>query len=527
MTKSLDQSAGAKRAVAPNTAARAVAQRRGTGFAWVIDIESGGEPDQPMFLRIARAISAEIRRGRLEPHARLPGSRELARSLHVHRNTVLAAYRELIAEGWIEPQQGQGTFVSAQLPELKARSFGKRKVSTKPAASIAYDMPPSPVGPVLGRDPPKGTLRMLGGLPDLRLVPVGALTRALRRVVRRDPDLLGYAHPAGHPRLRAALAGMLRASRGLRVEPDGMCVTRGSQMGIALTAEALLRPGDVVAIEAVGYRPAWQALLRVGAQLEPLAVDAHGLRVPQLEALCQHKRVRAVYLTPHHQYPTTVPLAPGRRLQLLELARRFRFVVIEDDYDHEFHYEGRPLLPLASADDAGSVVYVGTLSKVFAPGVRIGYVVAPPGVLQELQRRRYYLDRQGDHLTEAALAELIEDGELQRHTRRMRRSYHARRDRCAELLRKHLGAALTFEVPNGGMALWANAAPDIDVEAWAQRAETNGVVFQTEKLFRWDGHAGSHLRLGYAALTELELARAVRRLADSLPTRSARYVHTP
>lgn len=514
MTNQLDQSARAEIRVKP---ARESAQSRAEAFDWVLDIDAAGEPDQPAFLRIARAISFEIRRGRLKPHARIPGSRSLAQSLGVHRNTVLAAYRELISEGWIEPRHGQGTFVSAQLPDLKARSFRKDARVLKPAASVGYELPASPLGPVGGRAFPRGTLRMLGGLPDLRLVPGAALARALRRVLRRDPDLLGYAHPAGHPPLRAAIAGMLRATRGLNVEAEGVFVTRGSQMGLALTAESVLRPGDVAVVEAVGYRPAWQALNRAGAQIEPIAVDAYGMAVPQLEALCRQKRVRAVYLTPHHQYPTTVPLAPGRRLQLLELARRERFVIIEDDYDHEFHYEGRPLLPLASADEAGSVVYVGTLSKVFAPGVRIGYVVAPPALLQELLRRRYYLDRQGDHLTEAALAELIEDGELQRHTRRMRRTYHARRDHCAQLLAKHLGGALTFAVPNGGMALWARAAPEIDVEKWAKNAEAKGVVFQSEQQFRWDQEAGPHLRLGYAGLTEQELSRAVRRLKEALP----------
>ena len=226
-----------------------------------------------------------------------------------------------------------------------------------------------------------------------------------------------------------------------------------------------------------------------------------------------------MYLTPHHHYPTTVPLAPGRRLELLELAKAERFAVLEDDYDHEFHYEGRPLLPLASADEAGSVVYVGTLSKVFAPGLRTGYVVAPQPVLREVIRRRYYFDRQGDHVTEAALAELIEDGELQRHTRRMRRLYHSRRDACVELLQRRLGGALTFTVPNGGMALWARAAPDIDVEAWLERAEKAGVLFQSEKQFRWDGAAGQHLRLGYAPLNEAELELAVERLRKSLARR--------
>lgn len=479
-----------------------------------------GDADQPLFLRIARAISADIRRGRLSPGARLPGSRELAHTLAVHRNTVLAAYRELLSEGWLEPHHGRGTFVSAQLPEREPRSFRKaRRVAASNAPRerrLGFDLPASPLGPIGGRSYPKHVLRMFGGLPDLREVPHEALARALRRVLRRNADLLGYSHPAGHPQLQEAVAGLLRTSRGLAISARDVCVVRGSQMGLALAAESMLRPGDVVAIEALGYRPAWQALLRAGANLHAVPVDAQGLSVDKLAALCEREDVRAVYVTPHHHYPTTVPLAPGRRLQLLDLAKRKRFAILEDDYDHEFHYEGRPLLPLASADDAGSVVYVGTLSKVFAPGLRIGYVVAPPPVLQELTRRRFYLDRQGEHVTEAALAELIEDGELQRHTRRMRRQYQARRDACAELLRRELGHALEFEVPNGGMALWARASADIDVEAWLERAERAGVVFQSEQQFRWDGAPGRHLRLGYAPLTEAELKVAVERLRDSL-----------
>ena len=496
---------------------------------WVLDIGSAADAAEPIFLRIARVISADIRRGRLGPNALLPGSRELARTLGVHRNTVLAAYRELVAEGWLEPRHGQGTFVSAQLPEVEPRSFrrAKRSVAATPqnparGARLGFDLPPSPLGPVGGRTYPKHVLRMFGGLPDLREVPNEALARALRRVLRRSASVLGYSHPAGHPQLRAAIAGLLRAARGLAISAEDVCVTRGSQMGLALAAEALLRPGDTVAVEALGYRPAWQALLRVGAQLEPVPLDEHGLSVSHLAALCESRRVRAVLVTPHHHYPTTVPLAPGRRLQLLELAQRHRFAILEDDYDHEFHYEGRPLLPLASADEAGSVVYVGTFSKVFAPGLRIGYVVAPQSVLREIVRRRFYLDRQGDHVTEAALADLIEDGELQRHTRRMRRLYQTRRDTCAALLRQQLGAALSFAVPNGGMALWARAAPDIEVEVWLERAEAAGVVFQSEKHFRWDAQVGQHLRLGYAPLTQAELEIAVQRLRESLPGRARR-----
>jgi GntR family transcriptional regulator/MocR family aminotransferase len=518
VAKQLDQ-------LKPGAGSRRSAAERGS--LWVLDVD-GPEPsdaEQPMFLRIARAISRDIRRGRLARGARLPGSRVLARSLGVHRNTVLAAFRELLAEGWITPQHGRGTYVSSALPERDGKRFGRPRVAAQRAQPLpvaerlGFEFKPAVHPPALrGLDQPlnKNLLRMFGGLPDLREVPHAALARAHRRVLRRAPAALGYGDPAGNPQLRAALAGLLSARRGLGVQADELLVTRGSQMGVALAAATLLAPGDTVAVEALGYQPAWAAFEQVGARILPIPVDAQGLSVPLLAAACQRQPIRAVYVTPHHQYPTTVPMSPGRRLSLLSLAASQRMLIVEDDYDHEFHYEGRPLLPLKSADEAGCVVYVGTLSKVFAPGVRIGYVVAPRPVLREMIARRYYLDRQGDQVMEAALAELIDDGELERHTRRMRRVYQVRREVCAAELHKQLPAALDFDVPNGGMALWARAASDIDVMAWSRAAEQAGVAFQPGQQFRWDGKPSAYLRLGYAGLREEELILAVRRMQQSL-----------
>jgi GntR family transcriptional regulator/MocR family aminotransferase len=215
-----------------------------------------------------------------------------------------------------------------------------------------------------------------------------------------------------------------------------------------------------------------------------------------------------VYLTPHHQYPTMAVLAARRRLALLALARRHRFAIIEDDYDHEYHYEGRPILPLASADRGGCVVYVGTLSKVLAPGLRIGYVVAPRPLVERLAAIRALIDHQGDIAVEAAVAELMEDGELQRHVRRMRRVYHARRDALIDALRDQLGDAVSFDVPPGGMALWIHA-PDLDVDAWAARAKAAGVLFTPGRRVSFHGRATPYARLGYACVTEDEIRRAV------------------
>ncbi|HET6147826.1 MAG TPA: PLP-dependent aminotransferase family protein [Polyangia bacterium] len=488
-------------------------------------------PDAPaaVYLRIAGLLTGEIRRGRLRAGARLPATRELARMLAVNRNTVVAAYDELAGEGWITSTPASGTFVSARLPDLSPRRFA---AASAPRAgvpeSIGFDPAPAPAATIPEAAPPivgNNGLFLWGGIPDLTLVPTAALARAYRRALRdRDGEALGYSDGRGHPRLRAAVAAMLSATRGLAAGADDVLITRGSQMAIDLAARTLLRPGDVVAVEELGYRRAWDALARTGARLLPLPVDADGVDVAVLAALCVRRRVRALYLTPHHQYPSTVVLSAARRIALLDLARRCRLAILEDDYDHEFHFEGRPVMPLASADAAGVVVYVGTFSKILAPGLRLGFMVAPRPLLDRVVELREVVDRQGDHATESAVAELIEDGELQRHARRMRRIYHVRRDAFVAALRRRLGGALSFRVPPGGMSLWARAARGIDADLWRARAAAHGVGFITGRDYvlpddaraarRWR----SYLRLGYGRYEPPRLEEAVRRMATALGT---------
>jgi GntR family transcriptional regulator/MocR family aminotransferase len=470
----------------------------------------------PQFLRIARAIAEDARTGRLAPGSRLPGSRELARSLKVHRNTVLAAYQELMAEGFLDTARGRGTYLKASLPETRplrwqsARRAKAKAPNAEGRPGFEFEAPRRIERRML---PPRGTLALFGGVPDTRLVPRAALARAYRRALLQRPELLDYGDPLGEPGLRAALAQMLRAKRGLRVTGDDILITRGAQMALSLLGKLLVRPGDVIAVESYGYGPAWRALSQGVATLRAVTVDEQGLRVDELDALCEREPVRAVYVTPHHQYPTTVTMSPARRMALLELARRRRIAVIEDDYDHEFHYEGRPVLPLANADDAGVVLYVGTMSKVFAPGPRLGYLIAPAALRDAALDLRFDIDRQGDRLGETAMAELLEDGELQRHMRRTQRVYRARRDHMVSELSRQLGAWLSFRLPSGGMALWAQVAPELPVNDWLARAEELGVMAQPGSLFTFDRRAQQNVRVGYAALSETELSEAVSRLA--------------
>ena len=484
--------------------------------AWPLTLPLDRGQPSPLSVQIARGLTERIRAGALGPGAPLPSSRALARMLGVHRNTVLAAYGELDAEGWIRTQPARGTLVAEDLPAPPRATPG----AAGQGGRAGFDVPPAERDP-RWEPPPPGALQLLGGLPDPRLFPAALLARAYRRALRRRENLL-YGDAAGHPRLRAALAAMLGEVRGMPVGGDGVLVTRGAQMAFALAARALFRPGDAVAVEAIGYRPAWEAFRAAGLRLVPIPVDAGGLDVDALAAGARGGRLRGVYLTPHHQYPTTVTLSAARRLALLELARRERMAVLEDDYDNEFHFEGRPVLPLASVDRAGVVIYVGTLSKVLVPGIRIGFLAGPRQAMAALAAHRSYLDRQGDLALEAAVAELFEEGEAQRQVWRARRAYAERRQAFAAALRAELAGALELSIPPGGMAFWCRVAEGLEAEAWGRRARQEGVIVQVGTQFAFDGRSLPYLRLGYARHDPRELLDAVRRLARARPGRAGR-----
>lgn len=490
---------------------------------WKLAIALDTANELPLYLQIARSISGDIRGGRLRSGEALPGSRTLAQTLGVHRNTVLAAYTELVTEGWVRTEVAGGTFVSAELTARQQRSLqdARANIASEPGYAIhaptTYENPPA-------YEP--DTLVLAKGAPDVRMLPLIALARAYRRVLVRDGrQLLTYGDPRGHNGLRGALATMLSESRGIHATVDAIMVTRGSQMAIDLAARALITPGDIVIVESFGHRPAWNAFRLAGARLIAAPMDAGGLSVDALEPIVAGERVRAIYVTPHHQFPTTTVMPPARRTQLLEFARKHHIAIIEDDYDHEFHYDGRPVLPLASADPGGVVVYVGTLSKVLTPGLRIGFVAAPPPVIDAMTSVRVTADLQGDLSAECAIAELFATGELDRHVRRMRRAYHSRRDALVRALTRELGSALTFDVPSGGMAIWARAADDIDVDEWAHHALAHRVAFRGGRMYDFKGESQPFTRLGFSFHNEDELAESARRMATALRDLRARSIH--
>ncbi|ODT22672.1 MAG: GntR family transcriptional regulator [Kaistia sp. SCN 65-12] len=479
----------------------------GKGATLAVEVKPEGR--EPIFLALARAIIEEIERGRLKPGNPLPGTRALAKSLQLNRNTVDAAYHELTMQGWLATEPSRGTFVATDLPEIVKSPAVARRGRDIPTPASAYSGQP--------------TLRLSDGYPDIRLVPTTAFAQAFRRALTTNAFASGgaYGDPRGSRLLREALSLYLRDERGLTASAHDIMVTRGSQMALFLAASAVAEPGTAIAVERPGYPLAWSAFRAAGATVIGVPVDSGGIDVDALERLATaNPNLRAVYVTPHHQYPTTVTLGAARRLRLLEVARRHSLVVIEDDYDNEYRFDGRPILPLAArSDDTLPIIYLGSLSKLLAPGIRVGYAVATPRLLLQMSDRREALDRQGDLPLEHALADLIADGTIKRHARKARRIYHARRDHLTALLTEHFADISEFSVPAGGLAIWLRLKDGLSAETWATNAARLGLSVLPGLSFELDvAHAAEAFRLGFASLDEREQAKAVQILAKSKPS---------
>ncbi|MBC7774134.1 MAG: PLP-dependent aminotransferase family protein [Phycisphaerae bacterium] len=464
----------------------------------------------PIFLQIAAGLTEHIRRGIIPAGARLPGSRTMADSLGLHRKTVVAAYDELLAQGWLETQNSRGTFVSQKLPEIKPISL-KRSVILPATNAQTKAGFPFLADPLLKLPIVKSSnaLAFNDGFPDVRIAPWDALSRAYRTALRQGfrKNLLFYGETTGEPSLRAAMTDYLQESRGLPISIENVLITRGTMMAIHLAVQCIVRPGEVVVVGEVSYTSCNLIIKQGGAKLMTVPVDEHGIDVEAIEQLCKKTPVRMVYVTPHHQHPTTVIMPAERRLRLLQLAKTHGFCILEDDYDYDFHYNSNPILPLAAADANRNVVYVGSLSKVFSPALRVGYVVAPAEVIEAMANLRRIIDRQGDNLLEAAVAVLFRDGEMRRHLKKAQKIYHQRRDLFCELLTSELGNVVEFSKPTGGLAVWARFDPTFPLPELARKSRENGLWIS-------DGlHYGSKLnatRLGFAAVNEEEIEKGMR-----------------
>jgi GntR family transcriptional regulator/MocR family aminotransferase len=465
----------------------------------------------PIYRRLADALRSQIRRGLLKPGERLPPTRELAQQLQIHRHTVMNALAELEAEGWITAHRKRFYEVTSSLPPTFLTSAAMGTVEEK-SKTVPIEFARAVSIPDF-RSSRGYRFAFPSGFPDLRLFPMREFKSHLYDALSTR-DVLAYGEPGGLPRLIEQIKIYLRRMRS--VSDREIIVTNGSQEAIFLLAQLLISPGSYVAIECLAYPPAVEALRFAGASLVPVAVDEEGLVVSELERELKTKKIRLLYLTPLHQYPTTVTLSASRRLQLYELACKYKLLILEDDYDHEFHYVSQPVAPLASFDPAGLVMYVSTFSKILFPAARVGFMAVPSAVAQNIAKLKRISSRQNEQLLQAAIAGWMEDGGFEKHLRKMRRTYELRRSAMVQTLERASlqQPGLTFRAPDGGMALWLNL--NRNSKNATELLRKSGILVNAEAEYRLDKPVGTHLRLGFSGQTPAENDTALAALFAAL-----------
>ncbi len=482
----------------------------------LIALDVDRSSDAPMHRQIFDQLRDAILSGRLQAGRRLPSSRALAGELGVSRNTVLAAFDQLLAEGYTEGKVGSGTRVAHALPDdfmtadAAARAAHTEKPHSPRLSAIGEAL--SGAKPRMNRKPVHRAFRP--GLPEVDRFPWNHWSRLVAKFWRRPPrELVSYGETAGFQPLRAAIADYLRAVRGLDCGPDQVIVTAGAQQAIDLAARALLDPGDKVWIEEPGYAGIRGVLTAVGAELVPVGVDADGLDVAAGRAAAPDARMAVV--TPSHQYPLGAVLSLTRRAALLDWARDADAWIMEDDYDSEYRYAGRPISALQGLDRGGRVIYCGTFSKVLFPAIRIGYLVVPPNLVDAILGVRALIDDQTAIAMQPVLASFIESGHFAQHIRRMRTLYAERQETLLTALRTELSGVLDVQPDEAGMHLVGDIRPDIgvlDADVAAMALERGMTIYPLSRFFV-GRPTRNGLVLGYAGVEERDIVAGVRKLA--------------
>lgn len=475
----------------------------------------------PLYKQLYERLRAAILSGQLERGRRLPSTRTLAGELGVSRNTTALAYEMLLLEGFLESQVGQGTSVSQQLPPLPVA-----QVVAKSIKSAQEQLSPAPVRlaahvaslqRTVNPEQAEGSAHHIfrGGVPALDLFPYELWARLVARHARQSlPKAAAYQPPAGFYPLREAIAAHIAITRGVRCTLDQIILTAGSQGAFDLAVRTLLNPGDMAWIENPGYFGAQGALRAARAELIAVPVDGQGLDVESGRRLAPQARLAST--TPSHQFPTGVTMSLNRRLALLEWARQVEAWIVEDDYDSEYRFGGRPLDALYALDRDERVLYIGTFSKTLFPSLRLGYLVAPHALIEPLLAVRRFVDLHIPILEQMALADFINEGHFARHLRQMRQHYSHRRNILAETLRAQLGALLEIYTPEAGMHLVGWLPPGKDDSKAASLAAHAGLNVTAISRYSLEPLVRGGLLFGYAGTNEEGIELGVAKLAAAL-----------
>jgi GntR family transcriptional regulator/MocR family aminotransferase len=469
----------------------------------------------PMYDQLSEWFRRAIMDGRLRPGQRVPSTRSLAKELNISRIPVLSAYEQLYAEGYLETFVGAGTCVARAIPGeafVPAQRTAQPKKSQSAPRRISRRVAALKTPPQTWADN-QGAFRI--GLPALDHFPSTAWSKLLNRHAR-NPAIghLVYGSPTGYLPLREAIAEYLSTVRAVRCDASQVLITTGSQQGLQICAHALLEAKDRVWMEDPGYPGARQALRTAGAEIVPVPVDDEGLNVDA--GIRLGKNARAIYISPSHQFPLGVTMSAARRMQLLSWAARTGAWIIEDDYDSEYRFGGRPLASLQGMDADDRVIYVGTFSKVMFPALRVGYIVAPKDLIEAFATVRDAFDTFSSTLYQAALADFITEGQFARHIRRMRALYLERRTVLLNAIDQHMDGKLEVIGTHAGMQLTALLPRGVDDVALSIKTAKLDISTRPLSICYAKPTKRGGVILGYSGASVAEIRDGVRKLRSCL-----------
>lgn len=485
-----------------------------------ITLETNGR--YPLYSQLYDWFRKAILDGRLRPGQRVPSTRSLAADLGISRAPVLGAFEQLHAEGYLQTTVGAGTHIASSLPEDRSRfplerAAGQGHRRPRRVARSATALIPKQSEPWFQQT---GAFRV--SFPALDHYPFRLWSTLLARHSRRPRlETTGYGDPMGYAPLRATIAEYLGAFRAVRCTPEQIMIVGGSQQGLQVASHALLEPGDPVWVEEPGYPGARQVLISAGIERVPVPVDEEGLDVQ--EGMRRRRDVRAAYITPSHQYPLGYTMSAARRVLLLDWASRNGAWILEDDYDSEYRFGGRPIASLQGLDTDARVIYIGTFSKVLFPALRMGYVVVPRDLIPAFRAAREAMDIFPPGLMQAVLTDFIAEGHFARHTRRMKVLYAERRRVLVNAITRYVGDSLGVVGEEAGMHLVGLLPAGVDDLAISKRAAEAGIAAMPLSSCCLKRPRRGGLVLGYANSGPEELRNGVRKLAEILQTVSRKH----
>ena len=468
---------------------------------------------QPLYLQVSGQIVNAIQRSYLTKGTMLPGTRALSQLLNVHRNTAVAIYEELASQGWVEIIPNKGTFILE--PENKTAKIK----ATSQKINDAYTYAKTTGFPFQKSFHLESSVQFTNakysindGKPDLRLHPVNQFTRwysaAMKRKTlikkwNRTPEFYNSVFPTH-------LCNYLNATRGFHISPNNLLNTRSTEMSLYVVSQLLIKPNDVVLVGHLSNYESNIIFQQTGASIKTIPVDNDGLNINYIKKHFIKHSIRCVYICAHRDYPTTVKLSAERRLELLQLAKDYGFAIIEDDFDYDFQFEGSAMLPMASADANGMVIYLGKFGKSLFPSFQTGFVIAPENLISEAKNYLELLDKQGDLIQEQMLSELINEGEIYRLMKKNIIIYKKRRDLLCNLLTTYFLKSAQWNIPSGGLAIWLQFHPKISLLKLAEEAEKNNL--HLPKTILYQDKKTCAIRFGFGHLNEEEIEIVIKKL---------------